>query len=147
MITKIFYKKKYLFLVATFIIIVAGSSYKVINYDEKLINSISSEKFKKFYALCRKKEDTICVYNNLDKFSTCPLIKIDCNKIVKIVKSKIQINVNSSSLIRENKIVLYKCEFINKEYKLFFINTETNGYLNFIFNRKNKLIRIESGVY
>ncbi len=132
-------------IVLTFIIVSCASGRK---YDENKIlkTSVSSEKFKKFFALCRKKEDTIYVYNNTMEFKKCPSINIDCNKTIIVLKSNIEIDVNSVTA-KENKIVLWKFEKIKTKYKLYFLNIQTNGMIVMYFNRKSEFVNFESGVY
>ena len=137
----------YIFIIYLIVINICCSSSKSTNENKNLINCLNSNKFKKFYSLCRKDNDTILIYNNLDYFNDLPLLKIECNKIIKVIKSKIKVDINSLGLIRENKIILFKYEFVNKKCKLYFINIDTNGYLNFILDKNNKIIEIESGVY
>ena len=137
----------YIFIIPLIGFNICCSSLKSTYENQKLINCLNSKKFKQFYALCRKKDDTIFVYNNLNDFNNFPLLKVECNKNIKVIKSKIKVDINSSGLIRENKIIIYKYELMKNKSKLFFINGETNGYLNFILDKKNEIVNIESGVY
>lgn len=123
------------------------STFKPIDNDNRLLNSIDAEKFKSFFKLCNKKEDKIFIYNNLNEFKDSLSLSIDCNKTVLILKSNIKIDVNSSSRNRDNKIVLYKYDIIGNKYKLSFIETATNATLTMVFDKKNKLISSNSGVF
>jgi hypothetical protein len=139
-----FYKYCWWFIL--FFFIISCSSHRKVDENKLLMTSITNENFKTFYALCRKHEDTIYVYNNTEKFRNCPLIGIDCNKTIEIKSSNIVIDVNSNTL-KEDRIVLYKFEENNNIYKLFFLNIQTNGTIILSFDRKYKLVNLESGVF
>jgi hypothetical protein len=138
---------KLIFIVPIIIFNIGCSTYKPSNNDDRLLNSIGTEKFKLFFKLCNKKEDTIFVYNNLNDFKDNLSLKIDCNKTVQILKSNIKIDVNSSSRNKDNMIVLYKYDIIGNKHKLFFIETATNATLTMVFDKKNKLISSNIGVF
>ncbi|MGX7666657.1 hypothetical protein [Flavobacterium pedocola] len=128
------------------VFLISCSSHRKLDENKILITSVSTEKFKKFYALCRKEEDTIYVYNNTEEFRNCPSINIGCNKTIVIRKSVIEIDVNSVTP-KENKIVLHKFEKSKNIYKLHFLNIQTNGMMIMNFNGKNELLSYESGAY
>ena len=137
---------KTLFAISFVFFIVGCASNRKVDENKMLKTSISSEKFKKFYALCRKKEDTIYVFNNTEQFKNCPSVNIDCNKTIVIQKSEIIIDVNFPDS-QENKIVLRKFEKSKNIYKLHFLNIQTNGLIIMNFNRRSELINFESGAY
>lgn len=115
--------------------------------DKALLTCVNSEKFIKFYALCKMEKDTITIYNNLENFKNCLPVNIDCGKTLKFNKSNLDTNFGKMNLHREEKILLYKYEVSNKNYKLYFINTMTNAYLNFLLNKKYEIVDISSGAY
>jgi hypothetical protein len=137
---------KYCLFIVLFFIITSCSSSRKYDENKMLVTSISSEKFKEFYKLCTNKEDTIYVYNNTSKFKNCPSINIDCNKTICVLKSNIEIDVNSITP-KEKKIVFWKFEKNKNKYKLFFLNIQNNGVIMMTFNRNSEFEKFESGAY
>ncbi|MES2543438.1 MAG: hypothetical protein V4548_01020 [Bacteroidota bacterium] len=125
------------------------SSYKTINENDRLTAAINSKSFITFFRICESKKDTIKVYNNVEGFIDCPSVKLDCNKIIVIEKSKITTNVNTSSQNPEDldKIVLFNFVKIKNKYKLSFLHIPSNGALDLIFDKNNKLDHFAEGAF
>lgn len=123
------------------------SVFKSLDNDSRLLNCILTDKFKSFSKLCDKKESMILVYNNLNDFKDSLTLNDNCGKNILILKSNIKIDVNSSSRIRESKIVLYQYEIIRNKYKLSFVETATNSTLTMVFDKNNKLISYNNGAF
>jgi hypothetical protein len=136
-----------LFIPLILLICLGCSVFTPLDDDSILLDSIKTDKFKSFFKLCNKKEDKIVIYNNLNAFKDSLSSNIDCNKTLLVLKSNIKIDVNSSSRIRDSKIVLYQYEIIGNKFKISFIETATNATLIMIFDKKKKLISANSGVF
>lgn len=123
------------------------STYKQLDNNSRLLNTIKNEKFKTFFKLCNKKNNEILIYNNLSDFKDSLSLNLDCNKTILILKSDIKVDVNSSSRVRDSKIILYQYDIIGNKYKLSFIETASNTTLTMTFDKMNKLISSNIGAF
>lgn len=118
------------------------------NIDARLINAIKNDKFISGFNLCKKKDDTIYVYNNTNKLITPISFKINCNKIICVSNDRREYDVNQSSPInQEHLILLSNYKSTKKVFELSFIETISNIKITMVFNSKNKLITFKTGVF
>ncbi len=139
-------KYKSLLIISSAFLFMGCSSSRKVDENKMLTASLSSKKFIQFYDLCRKKEDTIYVYNNLENFENCPSVNIDCDRTIVMTKSNIKIDLNSPGM-PEDKIVLRRFEKVKNIYRLVFLNIQSNGVIMMNFNRRSKLVNYETGYY
>nr|WP_294934314.1 hypothetical protein [uncultured Flavobacterium sp.] len=122
------------------------SSFKPIG-DNKLASIINSTAFISHFKICERDSDTIKIYYNLKESVKYQPFKIDCGKTALIEKSNILIDVNSSNLDRDRKIVLYNIEKIKSNYHYSFIDLNSNFSLTLAINKQNKISIIRKGSF
>ncbi|KGO92622.1 hypothetical protein [Flavobacterium subsaxonicum] len=115
---------------------------------QAVIKILKSKEFDNFYRLCERPEKEIYIYDSTNKFGECKKIPIACDKTLNVIKTDFEINLNSTSDEKNNKVVLYNFEKNKINFKFYFINTRSNSTLVVTYDSNtNEIINTERGAF